>query len=50
MVRELLLVPFILGIVHRKVIIEDFCILSYVLCKELCKYGFIYSILGKTLL
>jgi len=48
-VRELLFMPPVLGIIYRKIIIEDFCILSCVLYKELYKYNFIYSILGKIL-
>ena len=49
-VRELLLTPLIVGIVGRKVIIEYFYTLYYVLCKELYKYSSIYNILGNTLL
>jgi hypothetical protein len=41
MARELLLTPPILGIVRRKVVIEDFRTLSYVLYKELRKCSFI---------
>ena len=33
-VKKLLLMPLILGIVYKKVIIEDFCILSRVIYKK----------------
>jgi hypothetical protein len=46
MVREPLLALPVPGVVHKKVIIEDFYILSCILYKELYKRSFIYSVLG----
>ena len=44
--REPLLILPVPGIMHKKVVIEDFCTLSCALYKGLYKYSFIYSILG----
>ena len=47
--REPLLTLPILDVVYKKIIIENFYVLFYVLYKKLNRYSFIYGVLSKTL-